>query len=260
MLPRLGASFQQGVKMGGCSKFLLWIVGIIFLLFALANPTLWIVVVVGVAGGIIAQVLKNRADKAEFLAGMETQANILEELVKGRLVPSSLAMSLAKDELPVCVLPSVALTEYESTGSSFSGGTAGVSFPLTDTIRGNVGGMKGSFTKNPEQLMIVDKGQAIFTNQRIIFSGAKFVRDWNLKDTVSLEPGPNGFDVKVAVTNRERTSGLRSLDYVSFGPGYAAAYVFNLSQNGKEAADKWASELVQEIRTTVAAERIKGSK
>jgi hypothetical protein len=246
--------------MGGCSKFLWWFLGIVFFLFAIANPALWIVLVVGVAGGIIAKILKDRAEKAEFLVGMESQANTLDALVKGQLMPTSLAMALAKDELPICVLPAVALTEYESTGSSFSGGTAGVSFPLTDTIRGNVGGMKGSFTKNPEQLLIVDQGQAIFTNQRIIFSGAKFVRDWNLKDTVSLEPGPNGFNVKVAVTNRERTSGLQSLDYVSFGPGYAAAYVFNLNQNGKEDADKWALELAQEIRTTVAAERLKGSK
>ncbi len=154
----------------------------------------------------------------------------------------------------------MALTEYESTGSSFSGGTAGVSFPLTDTIGGNVGGMKGSFTRNPEQLMIVDQGKAIFTNQRILFSGAKFVRDWNLKDTVSLEPGPNGFDVKIAVINRDRTSGLQATNLNDFGPGYAASYVFNLSQNGLDSANQWAKALALEIREAVSVERSKTSK
>ena len=108
--------------------------------------------------------------------------------------------------------------------------------------------------------MIVDQGQAIFTNQRIVFSGAKFVRDWDLKSTVSLEPGPNGINVKIAVTNRDRTSGLQALDIYGFGPGYAAAYVFNLFQEGEAAAKKWANDLANEIRTIAAAERAKKAK
>jgi hypothetical protein len=241
--------------MGGCSKILWIFVGLLFFVFALENPALWIVVAVGVGGGIIATWLSNRKNREESANGMESQANLLEALATDKVPTNSLAMALNKGETPIYVIESVALTEYESTGSTFSGGTAGVSFPLTENIRGNVGGMKGSFTKNPEQLMVVDQGRAIFTDQRIVFSGAKFVRDWDLKNTVSLEPGINGFDVKIAVTNRDRTSGLQRIGPQELGPGFVAAYVFNLSQNGKEQANKWALELVVQLREMVASER-----
>jgi hypothetical protein len=260
MFLRLGASFQQGVKMGGCSKFLWVVLGLLFVLIATAMPILWLFPIIGIVVGIITNLVANRIKQQELLAGLDQQANALDGLAAGTAVVTPLAISLAKGEKPIYVLLSVALTEYESTGSSFSGGTAGVSFPITDTIGGNVGGMKGRFTRNPEQLMIVDQGKAIFTNQRILFSGAKFVRDWNLKDIVSLEPGPNGVDVKIAVTNRERTSGLRSVSVNDFGPGYASAYVFNLSQNGLESANQWAKALALEIREVVSVERAKTSR
>jgi hypothetical protein len=260
MFPRLGASFQQGVKMGGCSKFFYIVLGLFFVLIAMSTPILWVFLLIGVAAAVFAYIVNNRTKQKDLLLGLDQQAIALESLAAGTSMVTPLAISLAKGEKPICVLPSVALTEYESTGSSFSGGTAGISFPLTDTIGGNLGGMKGSFTRNPEQLMIVDQGKAIFTNQRILFSGAKFVRDWSLKDTVSLEPGPNGFDVKIAVTNRERTSGLRGININDFGPGYAAAYAFNLSQNGLESANQWARDLAEEIRVAVSLERAKKSK
>ena len=246
--------------MGGCSKFFYIVLGLLFVLIAMSTPILWVYLLIGVGAAVVAYFINNRTKQRDFLLGLEQQANALDGLAAGTAVVSTLAIALAKGEQPIYVLPSVALTEYESTGSSFSGGTAGVSFPITDTIGGNVGGMKGRFTRNPEQLMIVDQGKAIFTNQRILFSGAKFVRDWNLKDIVSLEPGPNGVDVKIAVTNRERTSGLQSINPNDFGPGYAAAFVFNLSQNGLESARQWAKDLAQEIRTAVSQERAKKSK
>jgi hypothetical protein len=246
--------------MGGCSKFFYIVLGLLFVLLAMSMPILWVFLLIGVAAAVFAHIVNNRTKQKDLLIGLEQQANALDGLAAGVAIVSPLAISLAKGEKPICVLPSVALTEYESTGSSFSGGTAGVSFPLTDTIGGNVGGMKGSFTRNPEQLMIVDQGKAIFTNQRILFSGAKFVRDWNLKDTVSLEPGPNGFDVKIAVINRDRTSGLQATNLNDFGPGYAAAYAFNLSQNGLESANQWARDLAQEIRAAVKTEQTKHTK
>lgn len=220
----------------------------------------WIAIAAGIAAAIGIWLYDRHTKQIKFLAGLDQQALTLEAMARGELTPTNLGIALGKGESTVCVLQNVALTEYQSTGSSYSGGSAGVSFPLFGRVRGNVGGQRGSITRNPEQLMIVDQGQAIFTNQRIVFSGAKFVRDWDLKSTVSLEPGPNGINVKIAVTNRDRTSGLQALDIYGFGPGYAAAYVFNLFQEGEAAAKKWANDLANEIRTIAAAERAKKAK
>ena len=220
----------------------------------------WIAIAAGIAAAIGIWLYDRHTKQIKFLAGLDQQALTLEAMARGELTPTNLGIALGKGESTVCVLQNVALTEYQSTGSSYSGGSAGVSFPLFGRVRGNVGGQRGSITRNPEQLMIVDQGQAIFTNQRIVFSGAKFVRDWDLKSTVSLEPGPNGINVKIAVTNRDRTSGLQALDIYGFGPGYAAAYVFNLFQEGEAAAKKWAKDLANEIRTIAAAERAKKAK
>ena len=233
---------------------------IVLVFVAGAIPWLWLPLLVGGGAAIAKYIFDKRNNAVKFLDGLDQQALTMDALANGELGNAGIGTALNKGEETICVLPNVALTEYQSTGSSYSGGNAGVSFPLAGNIRGHVGGQRGSITRNPEQLMVVDMGQAIFTNQRILFSGAKFVRDWDLDKVVSLEPGPNGVDVKIAVTNRERTSGLQAPDLFSFGPGYAAAYVFNLKQNGAASAKKWAKDLAKELRNVAATERAKKTK
>ncbi|MEN9993173.1 MAG: hypothetical protein RLY83_743 [Actinomycetota bacterium] len=233
---------------------------IVLVFVAGALPWLWIPILIGIGAAITKHFVDKRNNEARYLDGLDEQAKTMDALANGELANSGVATALNKGEETICVLPNVSLTEYQSTGSTYSGGNAGVSFPLVGNIRGHVGGQRGSITRNPEQLMIVDMGQAIFTNQRILFSGAKFVRDWELDKVVSLEPGPNGVDVKIAVTNRERTSGLQAPDLFSFGPGYAAAYVFNLKHDGAANAKKWAKDLAKELRNVAATERAKKAK
>lgn len=236
----------------GCGLVANIFLGIILLIFFAQSPLFWLFLVLGATGAVVFHFYNKRTNELKFLAGLDQQAQTLDALAAGQLANQTIAVALNKGESIVCILPNIALTEYQSTGATYSGGNAGISFPLAGSLRGNVGGQGGSFTKNPEQLMIIDQGQAIFTTQRILFSGSNFVRDWELDKVVTLEPGPNGVDVKIAVTNRDRTSGLRSIDFFSFGPGYAAAYVFNLKQNGAASAKKWAKDLATEIRTLVA--------
>jgi hypothetical protein len=244
-------------KPSGCGIFWLIVAAIILISFIVQNPSLLILVAIAV--GIIVVVVRNnnKRNQARFVTEMEGCAQILEGLAAGKEQDMSVGMALKKSEKIIYVIPTVALTEYESSGSTFSGMNAGVSFPLFGSLRGNVGGMGGQFMKNPELLTQVDVGQAIFTNQRIVFSGAKMVRDWDLNKTVSLEPGANGLNVKIAVSNRERTSGLQALDVFTFGPGYPAGYVFTLNTAGEADAKKWALDLAKQIRDAVAVERAK---
>lgn len=236
---------------GGCSLgFAVLVIGGI-LISLLSTPGGWLLIaVVAVLIAMAVYLVKNN-NKEKFLEGLRNQAEQLQLLISGNPENVSLAMSLGKGEKVLATLPNTLLTEYESTGSTYSGVNAGVSFPLVGDIRGNVGGQSGQLSKNPEQLMVVDVGTSIYTNQRIVFTGAKLVRDWNLDKVVSLEPGPNGFNVKIAVSNQSRTSGLQSPDIHLFGPGYLAAYTFNYYQNGAESAKKWAEDLIVDIRKTV---------
>lgn len=233
---------------------------IVLVIVAGAMPWIWLPLLAGGGAAVAKYIFDKRNKEAKYLAGLDEQANTMDALANGELADTGVGTALNKGEETVCVLSNVSLTEYQSTGSTYSGGNAGVSFPLAGNIRGHVGGQGGSIIRNPEQLMIVDMGQAIFTSQRILFSGAKFVRDWDLDKVISLEPGPNGVNVKIAVTNRERTSGLQAPDLFSFGPGLAAAYVFNLKQNGVVSAKQWAKDLAKELRSVAAAERAKKTK
>jgi hypothetical protein len=223
----------------------------------LSNPAGWVfLIVVGLI--IWFTVYQVRASKQEkFLNGLSYQATQLSLVASGKLQDSSVSMSLKPGERVLATLPYTLLTEYQSTGSSYSGTNAGVSFPLFGNVRGHVGGQGGQITKNPEQLMAVDTGTAIFTDQRIVFSGAKFVRDWDMDKIVALEPGPNGFNVKIAVSNQARTSGLQAPNINMFGPGYLAAYAFNYHNDGAAKAKKWADNLVEQIRQTVEIEMAK---
>ena len=169
-------------------------------------------------------------------------------------------LTLKSGEQAIYACPIVSLTEYQSTGSTYSGGSAGISFPLAGRVRGNIGGQSGSITKNPEQLMIVDQGRAVFTDQRIIFSGAKFVREWDLDKVVDLVPSDNGYSVRIAVSNRDRTSGLQALTPFDFGPGFPAAYAFNLHQTGKEEANKWTTNLLGEIQKAIETLKAEAAK
>jgi len=244
-------------KPSGCGIFGLIIATLVLGSFLLQNPVALIIALLVVVAIIFVVRDNNRRKQAMFVDNMEACANIIEDMTSGKEPELSVGMALQKGEKLIYVMPMVALTEYESSGSSFSGVNAGVSLPLFGDVRGNVGGMGGQFVKNPEVLTQVDYGQAVFTNQRIVFSGAKMVRDWDLSKTVSLEPGANGLNVKIAVSNRERTSGLQALNVFAFGPGYPAGYVFTLFDDGEAEAKKWAKGVAKQLRDAVASERAK---
>ena len=222
-----------------------------------ASPWAWAFVVAAVILIVLVRRSSKKNNQLKLIESLESSAQILDDLVAGKAAALEVGFSLQKGERLVYSLPNVALTEYQSTGSTYSGTSVGVSVPIFGQVRGNVGAQGGQFTRNPEQLMAVDQGRAIFTDQRIIFSGAKLVRDWDLDKTIELAPGPNGFNVRIAVSNRERTSGLQALTAYEFGPGFVAAYVLTLHNDGAEQAKKWANDLAKQMRDGAASERAK---
>ena len=182
----------------------------------------WVVIAIITAIIVFAVRAARKSKQEKFLNGLGYQATQLSLIASGKLQDTTLAMSLGKGEKVLATLPYTLLTEYQSTGSSYSGANAGVSFPLFGSIRGHVGGQGGQITKKAEQLI--------------------------------------GFNVKIAVSNQARTSGLQAPDINMFGPGYLAAYAFNYHNDGAALAKKWADDLVEQIRRTVDSELAKKGK
>ena len=209
---------------------------------------------------IVMLVRKVRRDKEEnFRKALEAQAEAITQFGNTAEL-GGIALALNKGEQTLYVENYVTLTEFRSTGSTYVGGSAGVSFPLFGRVRGHVGGNRGRLVKNPEQLTVIDSGQAIFTNHRIVFVGAQITREWDFKKVIALEPGPNGVNVRIAVSNREKISGLQAPSINAFGPGYPAAFAFNWFQNGEASAKQWAKDLSKEITELVEVERAKDAK
>jgi hypothetical protein len=117
----------------------------------------------------------------------------------------------ADDEQLLFVLPNVELLEYKSTGSTYSGGSAGVSFPLFGRVRGNVGGNRGSISRNPEELILSDMGRLKVSTERLIFVGEKEAREIDLDKVLDFELGPNGLWVKLAMSNRQKREGFQHM-------------------------------------------------
>lgn len=221
------------------------------------NPIYLILTVLVVVIWLIATIVTGKASTKKRLAQLEQQAVILDRLVENEFKIEDTVFSLEKDEVLIYHLDNVVLTEYRSTGSTYSGGYAGVSFRVAKGVRLNTGRTGGSSTRNPETSQPIDSGDLTVTNQRIVFSGANQVRVFDLDKVVNMEAGPNGLTVSISVSNRERTSGLQSPNLDDISPGMAVSLAAAWHDGGKEAAIKDAQEMASQLRKAVADERSK---
>ena len=240
-------------KSSGIGCFLvvvLVILGSIFKFLA-DNPGLWVLVALVALFVIISVQSAKSSRKEKSLEAMLKNADKLDALAATDQAPEGITLSLKKGERALFKLFNAQLVEYTSTGSSFSSTNVGVSVPLFGRVRGNVGGSQGQITKNPDELTVVDSGMVIYTNQRIVFTGAKLVRDWEFDKVLNLDIGPNGISVRIAVSNRDRTSGLQG-GVMDFGPGLPAAYAYTWYQEGEAAARKLLRETAANLRAEVA--------
>lgn len=159
----------------------------------------------------------------------------------------------ADDEQLLFVLPNVELLEYKSTGSTYSGGSAGVSFPLFGRVRGNVGGNRGEFSRNPEELILSDLGRLKVSTERLIYVGEKETREIELDQVLDFELGPNGLWVKLAMSNRQKREGFQHMAVDQIPIGMAIGIAKEFADKGLDAAKAYAKNLAADIRTTIAA-------
>ncbi|MEI8231793.1 MAG: hypothetical protein WCG32_04435 [Actinomycetes bacterium] len=220
-------------------------------------PYFLILIVALIITSTVALVYNNNAKSKKLLEQLEHQATILDELVKNDFKIEDVMFSTQKEETVIYHLEEVILTEFKSTGSSYSGGYGGVSFRVAKGVRLNTGKTGGTSKRDPETSQPIDSGELTVTNQRVVFSGANQVRVFDLDKVVNMEAGDNGITVSISVSNRERTSGLASTNMDDLTPGMAVSLATAWHDGGKKETIKVAQDLAAQLRTAIATERSK---
>jgi hypothetical protein len=242
------------MKNPGCLVWLalLFIVGAIGNALKDPNALIFLGVVVVLVVGIVIMAKRGSGSKRDHSDELLALATDLDTWAAGDMATGT---ALTKgDEVALFDLPNVDLLDFKSTGSTYSGGNAGISFPIVGRIRGHVGGSQGQITRNPEQLMIVDNGTLKITSARIIFVGAKEAREIAISKLLDVELGPNGLWAKLAISSKAKREGFQHMAVDQIPIGMAIGIANEWANGGQAAAKKYALSTAEDIRKTLAAE------
>ena len=209
--------------------------------------------VVAIVAIIVTLVVISKSKNKDHSAELLVLASEVDQWVAAGLDAEGNKFDDDEEQL-LFVLPNVELLEFKSTGSSYSGGSAGVSFPLFGRVRGNVGGSRGQITRNPEALALSDMGRLKVSTERLIFVGEKDAREIDLDKVLDFELGPNGLWVKLAMSNRQKRVCFQHMQVDQMTIGMAIGIAKEFSDKGLEGAKAYATQLAVDIRSTIAAE------
>lgn len=128
---------------------------------------------------------------------------------------------IGNGEFPIAHLESVAYLEIVREPTRYSGGYGGVSFPIFGRVRLNTGRTGGKVIPGAESINVTDTGNALVTNERVMFTGAKRTHEWKFTKLISMSHLPGGYSV-FAPTGRGKPAGL------GYGDGVATEVQFRL--------------------------------
>jgi hypothetical protein len=98
------------------------------------------------------------------------------------------------------------LVEPRKGRGQYVGGTSGVSFRIMKGVHYRVGQQKGTYQSGPEEQTMIDQGTAVLTNQRVVFMGPKYTREWLFSKIVGHYH--DGGATYIHVSNRQKVSGI----------------------------------------------------
>ena len=233
--------------------FILLFVGLVWLI---ANPVGWVFVGLAVAGLAFLIYSLRKQSAAERVKAMGVMAEELRRLAKGFEPIEESYLSRKPGEYVFYERDQVELREYKSAGRATTGGYGGANYRLTQNLSVSGGGLKATSKALPEESTTIDKGSAIFTNQRVIFMGDNHTREWDLSKLLGLQISDAGFEVSAGVSGRQKTSALAGDCLGMITPGIAFALAVEIFQEGKESAQKLAIETAEDIEGQIAARGI----
>ena len=206
-----------------------------------------------VGGTLVVYTAWDKRKTAKNMAGMAGMAGELRRLSAGFLPIEDSYLSRRTGEYVFYVRDQVQLREYRSPGRITTGGYGGASYRVSQNLRISGGGIKAISKALPEESTIIDVGEAIFTNQRVVFMGPNHTREWDLGKLLGLEIGDNGFQVGASVEGRQKTSALAGDSLGMITPGLAFALAAELFQEGADSAKKLALRTAADIEQTIGS-------
>ena len=221
------------------------------------NATSVLVGILVVAAIVLAVWLQKRRTGETLQNNWQMLVTGLEGLVKNLEdgVPAGLVQTvLKKGEVAIDSVPAK-LLEYRSGGSSYQGGSQGVSIRIAKGLSYRVGSNRGQLVRNPEQLQVIDNGDATFTNQRVVFGGQSQTREWAFDKLVDFNAGDNGTQVMISVSNRQKVSGLHAQSGERVQPGVLLEVAVAYANGGKKAAVEVAKNYLEQYRALEPAKK-----
>jgi hypothetical protein len=103
-----------------------------------------------------------------------------------------------------------------------------------------------------DELKNIDSGVAHFTTHRVVFVGSKQTREWDFAKLLGTTEEPGGLRLMLAVSNRQKTSGLASLRISQISPGMAYQITDQVIHYGFEPAKESALHGAKEIEAQLA--------
>jgi hypothetical protein len=194
--------------------------------------------------------LRNKENNAKLAANLTSIAKQLQSWANGSNLAEGTA-NTKEGEVALFDISEVDLLDFQSTGSTFTGGSAGISFPIVGRIRGNLGGSKGSLVRNPEKLICVDSGTLKITSKRILFIGNRETREIKLENLMDVELGPNGIWAKLSMNNKQKPESFQHLELDQLPLGIAIGIANAWTNEGESGARDYAKDMAEQIVQTI---------
>jgi hypothetical protein len=204
-----------------------------------------------VVGSVVVYLMWEKRNVAKNKVALSGMAQELRRLAQGFEPIEDPFLYLKTGEYVFYVRGSVQLREYKSPGRLTTGGYGGASYRVSKNLRLSGGGIRATSKALPEESTAIDTGDAIFTNQRVVFVGPNHSREWDLSKLLGLEIGENGFQVSAGVSGRSKTSALVGNCSGMITPGFAFALAAELHQSGKKAATELALQIAGDIEAKI---------
>jgi hypothetical protein len=112
------------------------------------------------------------------------------------------------DEVAIYVITGAGLFEPRRGAGHWTGASSGFSVPTGAGTRFRIGATHGHYVAGEEAPTIIDTGTVSLTNQRAVFQGSDYTREWDFKKLVGIQHFSNQPWTAIQTSNREKTSGF----------------------------------------------------
>lgn len=155
----------------------------------------------------LADARADRADWVEQVAELEQRLEMLDTWW-GSDVEGWHGFIEKKGETAFLMIEGVALIEPRRTPGHWQGSNQGASFRVAKGVSYRVGGTRGTYVPGPDVPTPIDVGDALISNQRVVFIGQKATREWAYAKLVGVMHDDTDPWTALQVTNRQKVSGI----------------------------------------------------